>query len=184
MVDHLLVVFGGYFFNHHYDDTWFFNTTSRQAVRSQLLLARVLTKKLKASANACFISLSAGRQTHRKTFKKGRRRARQTVGILESIPRASCKIKRSHLRLAALSPLSLSLFTVLEFFETLPVLLLFVHTQTRDLHVLSPHILPFRHRSQLACLTPAERCPFLFPFGQKCFRTLSAAKAELRFCAG
>lgn len=29
MVDHMLVVFGGYYFNHHYDDTWFFNTITR-----------------------------------------------------------------------------------------------------------------------------------------------------------
>ncbi|CBN78621.1 conserved unknown protein [Ectocarpus siliculosus] len=28
MVDHILVVFGGFYFNHHYDDTWFFNTTT------------------------------------------------------------------------------------------------------------------------------------------------------------
>ncbi|CAN0202808.1 unnamed protein product [Ectocarpus sp. 6 AP-2014] len=30
MVDHILVVFGGFYFNHHYDDTWFFNTTTRR----------------------------------------------------------------------------------------------------------------------------------------------------------
>lgn len=69
MVDHILVVFGGYYFNHHYDDTWFYNTTTRQIFalyvkyRCDACLIAKLYSWRYLSQNTCYLETLASALT-------------------------------------------------------------------------------------------------------------------------